>query len=292
MKTDLFQSCGHCWVFHICWHIEFTTFMSSSFMIWFSLFCILCPPFTMASSCPTDWSVHYDGLKTAPYLTYFCWLFKLFPVINTHNKKGEMVSIFMSVEVIPGLWSHLPELSMVIISSFLSWHSVALLVYLSISSNSSSVVSPISLMPFPELPVWWWRKAKQWIYKFTEKAKVNTKLQWNTREKSLPTDRPSQDEGQKWRDQTIWNSLSSRISGGVWTQGNMIMTKVFNSLCLHQRHLGLLCCNHSCFEWDLDTLSPQASSLRLSAGTCMTQIQTVQSACMSLSFLIWERRMP
>ena len=22
MKTDLFQSCGHCWVFKICWHIE------------------------------------------------------------------------------------------------------------------------------------------------------------------------------------------------------------------------------------------------------------------------------
>ena len=25
MKTDLFQSCGHCWVFHICWHIECST---------------------------------------------------------------------------------------------------------------------------------------------------------------------------------------------------------------------------------------------------------------------------
>ena len=23
MKTDLFQSCGHCWVFQICWHIEY-----------------------------------------------------------------------------------------------------------------------------------------------------------------------------------------------------------------------------------------------------------------------------
>ena len=22
MKTDLFQSCGHCWVFQMCWHIE------------------------------------------------------------------------------------------------------------------------------------------------------------------------------------------------------------------------------------------------------------------------------
>ena len=26
MKTDLFQSCGHCWVFQICWHMECSTF--------------------------------------------------------------------------------------------------------------------------------------------------------------------------------------------------------------------------------------------------------------------------
>ena len=34
MKTDLFQSCGHCWVFLICWHIECSTFTASSFRIW------------------------------------------------------------------------------------------------------------------------------------------------------------------------------------------------------------------------------------------------------------------
>ena len=34
MKTELFQSCGHCWVFHICWHIECSTFTASSFRIW------------------------------------------------------------------------------------------------------------------------------------------------------------------------------------------------------------------------------------------------------------------
>ena len=25
IKTDLFQSCSHCWVFQICWHIEWST---------------------------------------------------------------------------------------------------------------------------------------------------------------------------------------------------------------------------------------------------------------------------
>ena len=34
MKSDLFQSCGHCWVFQICWHIECNTFTASSFRIW------------------------------------------------------------------------------------------------------------------------------------------------------------------------------------------------------------------------------------------------------------------
>ena len=33
MKTDHFQSCGHCWVFQICWHIEGSTF-TASFRIW------------------------------------------------------------------------------------------------------------------------------------------------------------------------------------------------------------------------------------------------------------------
>ena len=34
MKTDLFQSCGHCWVFQICCHIDYSTLTASSFGIW------------------------------------------------------------------------------------------------------------------------------------------------------------------------------------------------------------------------------------------------------------------
>ena len=36
MKTGLFQSCGHCWVFQICWHIECSTFTASFCRIWSS----------------------------------------------------------------------------------------------------------------------------------------------------------------------------------------------------------------------------------------------------------------
>ena len=34
MKTDLFQSCCHSWVFQICWLIECSTSTASSFRIW------------------------------------------------------------------------------------------------------------------------------------------------------------------------------------------------------------------------------------------------------------------
>ena len=47
MKKDLFQSCGHCWVFQICWHIECSTFTGSSFRIWNSSPGIPLPPLAL-----------------------------------------------------------------------------------------------------------------------------------------------------------------------------------------------------------------------------------------------------
>ena len=47
MKTDLFQSYGHCWVFQICWHIECSTFTASSFRIWNSSTGIPSPPLAL-----------------------------------------------------------------------------------------------------------------------------------------------------------------------------------------------------------------------------------------------------
>ena len=44
MKTALFQSCGHCWVFQTCWHIECSTFTASSLRIWNSSTGIPSPP--------------------------------------------------------------------------------------------------------------------------------------------------------------------------------------------------------------------------------------------------------
>ena len=47
MKTELFQSCDHCLVFQICWHIECSTFIASSFRIWKSSIGIPSPPLAL-----------------------------------------------------------------------------------------------------------------------------------------------------------------------------------------------------------------------------------------------------
>ena len=47
MKTDLLQSCGQCWVFQICWHIECSTLTASSFRTWNSSAGIPSPPLAL-----------------------------------------------------------------------------------------------------------------------------------------------------------------------------------------------------------------------------------------------------
>ena len=46
-NENFFQSCGHCWVFQICWHIECSTFTESPFRIWNSSTRISSPPLAL-----------------------------------------------------------------------------------------------------------------------------------------------------------------------------------------------------------------------------------------------------
>ena len=86
MKTDLFQSCGYCWVFQICWHIECSTFTASSFRIWNNSTGIPSPPLaliivilpkahlTSHSWCLalSEWSHHLIGEGNVTPLQYSC----------------------------------------------------------------------------------------------------------------------------------------------------------------------------------------------------------------------------
>ena len=47
MNTDIFQSCDHCWVFQIWWHIECNTLTTSCLKIWNSSAGVLSPPWTL-----------------------------------------------------------------------------------------------------------------------------------------------------------------------------------------------------------------------------------------------------
>ena len=47
LGLDPFQSCGHCSVVQICWHVECSTFTASSFRIWNSSTGILSPPLAL-----------------------------------------------------------------------------------------------------------------------------------------------------------------------------------------------------------------------------------------------------
>ena len=67
MKMDIFQSCGQCWVFQICWHIECSTLTASSFKIWNSSTVIPSPPralFIEASSPITSWQIDGETVET------------------------------------------------------------------------------------------------------------------------------------------------------------------------------------------------------------------------------------
>ena len=75
IKTDLSQSCGHCGLFQICWHIECSTFTASFFTIWSSSAGIPSPPLAWFAvmlpkayltwvTTPSWWSGHEDLFYT------------------------------------------------------------------------------------------------------------------------------------------------------------------------------------------------------------------------------------
>ena len=89
-ENGLFQSCGHCWVFQICWYIECSAFTASSFRIWNSSTGIPSPPLalfivtlpkahlTSHSWCLAlgEWSHHRDylGREDLFYIVLLCIL--------------------------------------------------------------------------------------------------------------------------------------------------------------------------------------------------------------------------
>ena len=107
MKTDRFQSCGHCWVVQICWHIECSTFTVSSFRFWnrstgipspsLALFVVMLSMVHLTShsrmSALGEWSHHCDYLACEDlfcYSVYSCHLFLMSSASVTVGCQGPL----------------------------------------------------------------------------------------------------------------------------------------------------------------------------------------------------------
>ena len=96
MKTDLFQSCGHCWVLQICWYIEWSTFTASSFRIWNSSTGISSPPLALfivmlSKAHLNSHSLDYKFLSVG---TLFCFVF--FLSFSLTPALGKMLCLFLT----------------------------------------------------------------------------------------------------------------------------------------------------------------------------------------------------
>ena len=98
-------SCGHCWVFQICWHIECSTFTASSFMIWdgstgipslrLALFVV------MLSKAHLTSHSRMSGSRWVITPLWLSWLWRsfLYPnfLLNTRNNLHPILLIFCSL---------------------------------------------------------------------------------------------------------------------------------------------------------------------------------------------------
>ena len=150
MKTDLFHSCGHCWVFQICWHIECSTFTASSFKI----------------------SNSSTGIPSPPLALFVVMLSKAH--LTSHSRMSG------SRQVITPSWLSWSWRSFLYSSSVYSYH---LLLISSASVQSipflSFIVSIFALLTTP-------KSLTVWIKQTVENSERNG----NTRPPDLPHEKP------------------------------------------------------------------------------------------------------
>ena len=75
MKTELFQSCGHGWVFQTCWHIDWDTLIALPFRTWNSLTGIPSPPLPLfVMMLPKAHLNSYSRMSGSRWATMPLWL--------------------------------------------------------------------------------------------------------------------------------------------------------------------------------------------------------------------------
>ena len=152
MKTDLFQCHGHCWVFQICWHIEWSIFTASSSRIWNSSTGIPSPPLTLfvvmlpkvhtwliILGCLAlgEWSHHHDYLGHEDLSVQFFCVF-VPPLLNIFCLNHTYFVL---------CWAHLCMTCSLGISNFLEEipslsHSIVFLYFFALITEEAFLISP------------------------------------------------------------------------------------------------------------------------------------------------------
>ena len=151
MKTDLFQSCGHCWVFQICWHIECNTFTASCLRIWNSstgipspplaLFVVMVPNWLHIPWCLAlgEWSHHCDYLGREDLFLYSSSVYSchLFLISSASVRSIPFMSFIepifaWNVSLVSLISEEIPSLS----------HSVVFLYFFALIIEEGFLISP------------------------------------------------------------------------------------------------------------------------------------------------------
>ena len=152
MKTDLFQSCGHCWVFQICWHIECSTFTTLSFRIWNSSAGIPSPPLALfIVMLPKAHLNSLDvWLKVSDHTIMVIWVIKIFfvwfSVYSCHFfliSSASVRSILFLSFIVPIFAWNVPSVSLIFLKRSLVF---PLLLFSSISLHWSLRKALLSLL--------------------------------------------------------------------------------------------------------------------------------------------------
>ena len=165
MKTDLFQSCGHWWVFQICRHIEYGTFTASSFRIWNSSTGIPSPPLVLfIVMLPKTHLTSHSRMSGTGWVITPLWLsgsgrsFCIVSVYSCHLFLISSASVrsipFLSFIVLIFAWN-VPVVSLIFLKRSLVF---PILLFSSISLHWSLRKTFLSLLAIL------WNSAFRWIY--------------------------------------------------------------------------------------------------------------------------------
>ena len=165
MKTDLFQSYGHCWLFQICCHTECSIFTASSFKIWNSSTGIPSPPLALSIAMLPKAHLTYSRISGSRWVITPLWLsgsWRSFLYSSSVYYCHFFLISSASVRSIPFLsfiepifvWN-VPLLSLIFLKRSLDF---PILLFPSISLHWSLRKAFLSLLPIL------WDSAFKWVY--------------------------------------------------------------------------------------------------------------------------------